>query len=85
MGVQADACLAFEDSLNGIKSSVAANLKTIITVNEYTKDDDFSGASLVLDQYGEPNLPFTVIEGDAMGYDHIDIDLLQKIHAEPRK
>ncbi len=82
MDIKADACLAFEDSLNGVKSSLAANLKTIITVNDYTKDDDFSGASLVLDQYGEPNLPFTVIEGDAMGYDHVDIELLKQIHAK---
>ncbi len=81
LDIQADACLAFEDSLNGIKSSLAANLQTIITVNDYTKDDDFNGASLVLDQYGEPDLPFTVIEGDAMGYDHVDIELLKQIHA----
>ncbi len=85
MNLQANACLAFEDSLNGIRSSLAANLKTIITVNDYTKDDDFSGASLVLDQYGEPNLPFTVIQGDAMGYDHVNIELLKKVHAKYRK
>ncbi len=85
MNIKADACLAFEDSLNGIKSSLAANLKTIITVNDYTKDDDFSGASLVLDQYGEPDFPFTVIAGDAMGYDHVDIELLKQIHGKPRK
>jgi len=82
MDIKADACLAFEDSLNGVKSSLSANLKTIITVNDYTKDDDFAGASLVLDQYGEPNLPFTVIEGDAMGYDHVDIELLKQIHGK---
>lgn len=80
MNISADSCLAFEDSLNGIKSSLAANLKTIITVNDYTKDDDFTGASLVLDQYGEPNAPFSVIEGDAMGYDYVDIELLKQIH-----
>ncbi|MCL4170846.1 UNVERIFIED_CONTAM: hypothetical protein GTU68_005638 [Idotea baltica] len=83
MNVKADVCLAFEDSLNGVKSSLAANLKTIITVNDYTKDDDFTEASLVLDQYGEPNLPFTVLEGDAMGYDHVDIELLKQIHGKP--
>lgn len=83
MNIDADSCLAFEDSYNGIQSSLAANLKTIITVNDYTKDDDFSGACLVLDQYGEPNLPFTVLEGDAMGYGHLNIELLEKLHSKP--
>jgi beta-phosphoglucomutase-like phosphatase (HAD superfamily) len=41
MKLNADQCLAFEDSRNGILSSLAAGLKTIITVNDYTKDDDF--------------------------------------------
>ncbi|MCW8928010.1 MAG: HAD family hydrolase, partial [Gammaproteobacteria bacterium] len=35
-------CIAFEDSHNGIRSSLGAGLKTIIAVNGYTRDDDFS-------------------------------------------
>ncbi len=81
MNLKPEACLAFEDSLNGIKSSLAANLKTLITVNGYTKDDDFSGAVLVLDQYGEPDAPFSVLEGDAGQYSHVTIDMLKELHA----
>jgi len=50
-------CIAFEDSLNGIRSSRAANLKTIITYNGYTRHDDFTGALLVLDHLGDTDHP----------------------------
>lgn len=81
MNLKPEACLAFEDSLNGVKSSLAANLKTLITVNGYTKDDDFSGAALVLDQYGEPDESFTVLDGDAGSYDYVTVDMLKELHA----
>lgn len=79
MKLDADVCMAFEDSLNGILSSRAANLRTIITVNGYTKDDDFSGASLVLDQLGEPGQGFSVIDGDAKGAEFVDLSLIEKL------
>ncbi len=81
MNIKPEACLAFEDSLNGVKSSLAANLKTVITINGYTKDDDFSGAALVLDQYGDPDSPFTILDGDAMDYQYVNIEMLQELHA----
>ncbi|CAG0911425.1 unnamed protein product, partial [Cyprideis torosa] len=65
MGVTAASCLAFEDSYNGILSSTAAGLKTLVTVNKYTQNHDFSAAALVVDQLGEPEQPFTVLKGDA--------------------
>ncbi len=81
MNISPDACLAFEDSLNGVKSSLAADLKTLITVNGYTKDDDFTGAVLVLDQYGEPDAPFKVLEGDAGDFSHVNVAMLKELHA----
>jgi len=82
MNISPDACLAFEDSLNGVKSSLAANLKTLITVNGYTKDDDFTGAVLVLDQYGEPDAPFKVLDGDAGSFDHVNVAMLKMLHEQ---
>ena len=80
MKLQPEQCLAFEDSENGIKSSMGAKLTTIITINDYTRDHDFNDAALVLDQLGEPGQPFTVIKGEVEG-DYVNIDLLQKLHA----
>ena len=41
-------CLAIEDSANGLKSARAAGIPTLITRNDYTDDQDFSGAAAVL-------------------------------------
>jgi len=81
MNLTADDAIAFEDSINGFKSSAGANLKTIITINEYTKEDDFTGAELVLDQMGEADDAFTVLAGDAAGHTYLDMALVRKIHA----
>jgi HAD superfamily hydrolase (TIGR01509 family) len=78
-------CIAFEDSHNGILSSRGADLKTIIAVNGYTADDDFSGAAIVLDQWGEPDAPFTVLNGvnaHLAGESRcLDLDLVKRLHA----
>ena len=81
MKLEAADCLAFEDSENGIKSSQGADLKTIITVNDYTLDHDFSGAAIVLDNLGEPDHAFSVISGDTNTKTYVDLDYLTQIHA----
>lgn len=58
LGLSADECLAFEDSENGIRASGGAGLRTIVTVNDYTLDHDFTGALAVLSDLGEPDAPF---------------------------
>ena len=83
MNLDPSKCLAFEDSENGIKSSMAAGLKTLITVNEYTSGHNFSGAAAVLSDLGEPQKPFTVLSGDAYGESHVGLDLLRRWHSLP--
>lgn len=73
-------CLAFEDSRNGILSSMGANLATIITVNDYTKTHDFTGAAIVLDHMGEPDKPFNVLQGEMPGKNYLDVEVLKEIH-----
>ena len=72
-------CLAFEDSYNGLRSAQQAGLKTVITVNGYTQDHDFSGAALVIDQLGEPNLPFRAIAGDPGDTTYFDLALANRL------
>lgn len=81
MNLDAADCIAFEDSYNGVLSSLAANLKTIITINDYTRSHDFSGAAIVLDQMGEPDSSFKVLAGDAPGYKYLNLDMVKAIHA----
>ena len=73
-------CLAFEDSSNGLKSSLGAHLKTIISVSYYTADEDFSGATLVLNHLGEPDQPCHVIAGDLHGVTFLDIEAVRRQH-----
>jgi len=82
MALSADECIAFEDSGNGIISSQGANLKTIITINNYTREHDFADACIVLDQMGEPDMPFNVIAGDANDASYLDCDLVEKLHRQ---
>ncbi len=48
LGLQAGECIALEDSNNGLRSALAAGIKTYVTVNPYTQTQDFSGATAVL-------------------------------------
>ncbi len=63
MNLKAEQCLAFEDSENGLLSANGAGLKTVVTINDYTSDHDFTGAVLVLSDLGEPDQPMTVLQG----------------------
>jgi len=74
----AEDCIAFEDSLNGIKSSLGAGLKTIITYNGYTQQDDFSGAALVLDQMGDEGNPSAVLQ-KTQQQDYLTMDLVKQL------
>ncbi len=47
LGLPATACLAFEDSLNGLTSARAAGLACVVTPSIYTRHEDFTGAALV--------------------------------------
>ena len=74
-------CLAFEDSENGLRSAVGAGLRTVITINDYTRDQDFRGAALVLDHLGEPQQAFQVLAATAPlnGEKYFDVALARHV------
>lgn len=79
LGLPAAACLAFEDSANGLKASLGVGLRTVVTVNRYTRDEDFTGAALVVDHLGEPGRPCTVLQGPAMPEGYVTVEGLRTI------
>ena len=79
MHLSAAECMAFEDSENGLLSSMQAGLKTIVTVNGYTRTDKFDGAAIVLDQLGEPGSAFNVISGNAGNASLVDAPLIRHL------
>ena len=80
MDLSPDECIAFEDSHNGILASMGAGIPTVIAVNGYTHDHDFSGALLVLDTLGEPDQPFHVLQGKPDNHTYVDCVLLRALH-----
>ncbi|MBL80148.1 MAG: phosphatase [Nitrosomonadaceae bacterium] len=79
LGLQAQQCIAIEDSECGLRAALAAGLTTIVTVNNYTEKQDFTGASLVLSDLGEPSEPFTIISGTSHNNKLVNIEMLNKI------
>ncbi|MEO0455131.1 MAG: HAD-IA family hydrolase [Cyanobacteria bacterium P01_A01_bin.114] len=71
-------CLVFEDTHHGLMAATQANLKTIVTVNEYTQDQDFSEARAVVSHLGEPDQPCTVIAGKLQA-DYLSVSALQQL------
>lgn len=79
--LDASECLVFEDTEAGLASATAAGLTTVITVNDATRNQDFSGAAVVLDQLGEPKRGFKILAGDVGDSEMVDVALLRNIHA----
>jgi HAD superfamily hydrolase (TIGR01509 family) len=80
MELDAAVCLAFEDSENGLRASLGANLKTLVTVNDYTLDHDFTGAAVVLSDLGDPGSPNRRIAGPDLGRPFVDVAYLRTLH-----
>lgn len=81
LGLAPERCIAFEDSRNGLRAARDAGLKTIVAVNGYTRDEDLTGAVAILDEWGEPGQPFTVIAGDCGDAACLDLALVRRLHA----
>ncbi|HEY9299487.1 MAG TPA: HAD family hydrolase, partial [Phormidium sp.] len=71
------------DSLHGLQAAVGAGLKTIVTVNEYTKSQDFSAACLVVNHLGELDMPCQFLAGKIpeVSTNYVDLALLQILHS----
>jgi len=82
MKLPPQACFAFEDSENGIRSSLNAGLKTLVTINDYTSGHDFSGAAAVLSDMGEPEHIPRVIHGSLHGQSCVNLAAIRAWHAK---
>jgi len=77
MNLLPENCLVFEDSDNGLQAAIQAGIKTIVTVNNYTKEQDFNQAILVLSNLGESEKPFKIIRGNLSNNNYVDINSLR--------
>lgn len=67
LGVSAAECVAIEDSGIGLRAALGAGIPTVITVNDYTAADDFTGALAVLSDLGEPEAPYRRLDQPGTG------------------
>jgi len=79
LGLDPDNCIAVEDTHNGNMAAMATGINTIITTHQFTTDDNFAGASLVVDQLGEPDQKFEILAGKSHGHHYVDVNLLRKV------
>jgi HAD superfamily hydrolase (TIGR01509 family) len=77
IGVGARECIAFEDSEAGLIAALSAGMRTVVTLNDYTDDQDFTGALSVLSDLGEPGAPATVFAGAKLARCHVDLAQLR--------
>ena len=55
LGLDRRDTLVVEDSRNGLLAATGAGLPCLVTVNGYTRDEDFSEAVLVVSELGDPD------------------------------
>jgi len=74
---------AFKEA--GLASALEAGITTVITVNKATRNQDFTGAAIIVDQLGEPDRPFRVLPGDGGSATFADIRRHGAIEAASRR
>jgi len=82
LAVSPSETMALEDSGNGWLSAQAAGLKCVITVNGYTRGQNFSGADLVVSEFGEANQAAIEVLDNPHGLDdlhHVQLKHLQAV------
>jgi dihydroxyacetone kinase phosphoprotein-dependent L subunit len=67
LGLPAGQAVVIEDSRNGLLAAAGAGLATVITVNDLTKDEDFSEAALVVSALGDPGGERAVVLANRAG------------------
>ena len=54
LSVSPDSCVVIEDNRNGLLAAKDAGMRCVVTVNDYTKNEDLAQADLVVTSLGEP-------------------------------
>ncbi len=73
------ACIAFEDTVNGLKAATSAHIRTIITTHYFTRHQPFPGAALVVNHLGEPEHPFKRVSGIEPDINYVNLALLKQL------
>jgi beta-phosphoglucomutase-like phosphatase (HAD superfamily) len=79
LGIDVSEAIALEDSYNGVKSTTAIDMFTLVTPNNYTAHETFEGAKIIVKNLGEPGKPCEKISGDYDLPEYINLAFLQAV------
>ena len=72
LGLNKDEAFVVEDSKNGLAAAKAAGLKTIVTTNYYTEQEDVSAGDVIVSCLGDPDGERAEIrKGEISGFDGV--------------
>jgi HAD superfamily hydrolase (TIGR01509 family) len=78
LGISSGACLAIEDSDNGLRAATAAGVKVVITPTAFTAQQHFEEALVVLPHLGDPDRTIQLLPGARHPW--VDLDALHQWH-----
>lgn len=83
LAIAPSACIAFEDSANGVAAAHAAGVFVVATPTFWTADQDFSEADLFLPSLADPQqpLPAAIAAHRTGGMPYVNLALLQRMLA----
>ncbi|MBW4052089.1 MAG: HAD-IA family hydrolase [Proteobacteria bacterium] len=84
LGVTPRRAVAFEDSAMGVAAAKGAGLLTVATPSEWTRDQDFAAADLVLPSLGDPDSPLGAADAWRIGAPYLGFEQLTILHAAIR-
>jgi HAD superfamily hydrolase (TIGR01509 family) len=84
LGVKPAECIVIEDNRNGLLAATGAGMKCLVTVNDYTKAEDYREAELVVSCLGDPEKELATVLSGKRGHDltfegYVTVPLLQKL------
>jgi beta-phosphoglucomutase-like phosphatase (HAD superfamily) len=89
LGCGARGAVAFEDSTNGLAAATAAGLATVVTPSRYLVADDFSLATSLVSDLGEPSHPHRHSAGWRFEKGFVDLeglrDMVENVHLARRE
>jgi HAD superfamily hydrolase (TIGR01509 family) len=82
--VAPSACVAFEDSNNGLNAAKAAGLFTVVTPTRWTMAQKFDNADLVLPGLGDPQNPPEPSITSRIGWPYLELAQLEALRSNKR-
>ena len=81
LGVTPGSAVAFEDSAIGVAAAKAAGLLTVATPSDWTRDQDFAAADLVLPCLADSHAPLAAADAWRIGAPYLGLEQLAIFHA----